>query len=146
MLFRSVKVIRPDVKPTGSFDDVKVGHPYYEEIMKAAKLGFVAAESGNRFYPDRIITREEMAAFVFSCSVANGTPLRMHGVEAVRAFPDYRELPKGTVAQVQAVFGEKIMIGIGIGEGKRILGIEQESTREQAALVIYRYISWLDQQ
>ena len=138
-----VKVIKPDVKATGSFDDVKAGHPYYEDIMKAAKLGFVSADPVNRFYPDRVITREEISEFIFHCSISNQTPLPMHGIEAIRNFPDFGEVAKRSAGQVQAVFGEKIMIGIGMSDDQRIIGIERESTREQAALVIYRFLQWL---
>ena len=132
-----------DEKPLGSFDDVKQGHPYYEEIMIASRLGFAKPESGNMFYPDRIITRAEMVGFVFDSLLANGTPLPAHGVNALRPFPDKDEVPAALLPQTRSVFGERIMIGIGMPTG-RIIGIDRESTREQAALVVYRYIKWLD--
>ncbi|MCL2058431.1 MAG: fibronectin type III domain-containing protein [Oscillospiraceae bacterium] len=129
--------------PVGSFGDVKQGHPFYAEIMQASRLGFVRAESGDLFFPDRIITRAEMIVFVFESLLAYGVPLPPHGVNALRPFPDRGDVPESIIAQTRAVFGERIMIGIGTGAG-RVIGAERESTREQAALVIYRYIKWLD--
>ena len=129
-------------KALGSFDDVKLGHPYYTEIMQAARLGFAKPISGNLFYPDRIITRAEMIIFVFDSLLANGTPLQPHGASALRPFPDKDEVPPPMLEKTYSVFGERIMIGIGMPSG-RIIGADRESTREQAALVIYRYIKWL---
>ena len=139
MLIRALDV---DEKPIGAFDDVKSSHPYYKEIMQAARLGFAKAEYENMFYPDRIVTRAEMVIFAYDSLIANATPLPQHGADALGAFPDSSEVPALYLKQTRAVFGEGIMIGIGIGSG-RIIGIGQESTREQAALVIYRYMQWL---
>ena len=138
-----LKVVKPDMKPTGSFDDVKIGHPYYEAIMQAAKMGFIKAENGNYFFPDRIVTRKEIALWIYDCSIANETPLPDHKLSALRIFTDYKDVPNEILTQLQAVFGENIMIGIGYADGSRIIGIERQSTREQAALVVYRYLQWL---
>ena len=137
-----VRALRVDERPVGSFGDVKQNHAYYKEIMQAARLGFARAETADLFFPDRIITREEMAEFVFDSLLTNGTPLPAHGQNALRPFPDANETPGEILDKVRAVFGEGIMIGIGVGGG-RILGLEQNATREQAALVVYRYMQWL---
>ena len=135
----------PNVTAAGSFDDVKGGHKYYKEIMQAYRMGFARAASGNSFFPDRLITREEIARFVDSSLMANGTPMPVHAGSALAEFPDRAEAPARSLAQIQSVFGERIMIGIGMGGGIRIIGADQISTREQAALVIYRYMRWLTQ-
>jgi hypothetical protein len=138
-----IRALKPDAVAVGSFDDVKKGHPFYEEIMKAAKIGFARAESGNSFFPDRAITRAEIVAFVYDSLIANRTPLPEHGSTALRPFPDSGDVPAGLAQQARDVFGESIMIGIGMGDGSRILGLDQLATREQAALVAYRFIRWL---
>lgn len=140
MLARALKL---GGTPAGSFEDVKQGHQYYKEIMLAAKYGFASPGADGLFYPDRLITRAEMASFVYDSLLSNGTPLPPHGASALRPFPDAADVPAGLLAQVRAVFGERIMIGIGVSSS-RIIGIDQNSTREQAALVIYRYIKWVE--
>ncbi|MDR3119844.1 MAG: S-layer homology domain-containing protein, partial [Clostridiales bacterium] len=138
-----VRALKSDARPIGSFDDVRQGHPYYDEIMMAARMGFARAEFGNLFYPDRAATREELALFVYDSLVVNGTPLPVYGAAALRPFPDAGEAPPASLAQVRAVFGERLMIGIGTS-GKALLGLSQGATREEAALVVYRYMLWLD--
>jgi hypothetical protein len=135
-----VRALKTDEKAIGSFDDVKQGHPYYTEIMQGARLGFIKPETGSMFFPDRIITRAEMAVFVYDSLLSRGTPPQPRGPDVLRPFPDSGEIPARLMAAVTSVFGERIMIGIGMEDGSRIIGIWRESTREQAALVIYRYI------
>ena len=138
-----VRALKADDRALGSFGDVTQAHPYYKEIMLAAKMGFVKAESANMFFPDRVITRAEMAVFVCDSLIANGTPLPQHSANVFRPFPDAGEVPAGIAAKVRSVFGEGIMIGIGVAGGGRVVGIDREATREQAALVIYRYMQWV---
>jgi hypothetical protein len=52
-------------------------------------------------------------------------------------------VPQDLVLPTNAVFGEKIMIGIGVNGGKRVVGLEEVATRQQAALVIFRCMQWL---
>ena len=48
----------------GTFSDVPESHWAYEEITTAAAYGWVTGIGGNRFAPDRLITRGEAAAMV----------------------------------------------------------------------------------
>jgi hypothetical protein len=139
------RALRLDEKPIGSFDDVRQNHPFYEEIMKVARLGVVRPDAAGRFYPDRAITRAEVAAFVYDCSIALSCPLPAHGADALRSFPDAGEVPAPYLTQTRAVFGERIMIGIGAGKNETVIGIGREATLGQVALVIYRYMLWLDE-
>jgi hypothetical protein len=111
--------------------------------MRAARLGFAEAEIGDLFFPDRNVTRSEIVMFAYNSLLAYGAPLPPHGAGALRPFPDAPDVPYGMAEQFHAVFGESIMIGIGMPGGGRIIGPGYESTWEQAALVIYRYILWL---
>jgi len=141
MLVRSLRI---EEKPIGSFADVRRDHPFYDEIMQAARLGFIRADINNLFYPDRILTREEMAVFVYDCSIAVGRPLPPRGADALQAFPDADGVPARCLPQARAVFGEQIMIGIGTPANGNYIGIDRDATLDQAALVIDRYAQWLE--
>jgi len=81
--------------------------------------------------------------FVYDSLLANGTPLPKHAASALRAFPDAGDVPSDVLEQTRSVFGEEIMIGIGMGADGRIIGLDQTATSEQVALVVERYKVWL---
>ena len=47
-----------------AFADVKTNAWYYDAIMKAHNAGIIKGD-GNKFFPDRFITREEMAVMIY---------------------------------------------------------------------------------
>ncbi len=54
----------PEKTGTKSFPDVPTSHPYYNEIIKAAKAGIVEGNPDGTFAPDATLTRAEIVTII----------------------------------------------------------------------------------
>ncbi len=54
----------PEKTSTKSFPDVPTSHPYYNEIIKAAKAGIVEGNPDGTFAPDATLTRAEIVTII----------------------------------------------------------------------------------
>jgi hypothetical protein len=121
---------------TDSFTDVNTESWYYGSANAAAAAGLVSGTGDNRFEPNALITREQMAVMVAKAlgakaPTASGTELN--------AFSD-----KSTVSS-WAVVGmeEAVKAGIVSGMPDGTLAPRANATRAQAAAMIYKLLGML---
>ena len=129
-----VKVILEllDVKSDGSlstsFKDVGTNAWYYGYVAKAEQLGLVAGTSKDRFEPNAVVTREQMAIIV-----QRALQLEMSDQEIDHQFKDIKHLPLESQEAIAALNENKLLIGYqGNFDPKGIV------IREMAAVVGYR--------
>jgi len=121
-----VKAFKLKATAVGSFGDVKANCTYYKEIMIANSMGIVAANELNYFYPNRFITREEIAAFLVRALKAVDRPLPAHETDILNAFPDKASISSWALKSMATVIGEKIMQGKTVDGNQGILLINQQ--------------------
>jgi hypothetical protein len=123
----------------GSYADVKPQNKYYKDIMIADKLGIITKSKGNYFYPDREVSRQDLAVFLAKTLKAAGKPLRGYDISILDRFADRKAVSAGALQNVLSVFGESIMIGVTM-DGKRVIAPSQSAARADVAVVLFKVI------
>ncbi|OGO81398.1 MAG: hypothetical protein A2Y21_00090 [Clostridiales bacterium GWC2_40_7] len=131
-----IRAFQLETAPVGSFADVKIGKWYYNEVMIAENLGIVNGDMENRFYPDRMITREEMAVIIVKTLNVAGKPLNAHGNSVLEKFWDRDLISPYSLSSIASVVGEGVMTGL----PGNALAPKKTLTRAEAAAIIYRVI------
>ncbi|WP_438350885.1 bacterial Ig-like domain-containing protein [Paenibacillus sp. FA6] len=118
-----------------NFSDVKPTAYYYDEVGMAKKLGIVNGKADGQFYPSENISRQDMfmitakalrAAGVWGASEAALTELN--------AFTDRTNISAYAVSAI----AELVKTGIVKGDAKLQLNPLSQSTRAEAAIIIYK--------
>ncbi|WP_285860590.1 MULTISPECIES: S8 family serine peptidase [Paenibacillus] len=114
------------------FNDVQSGSWYYDAVQAAVSAGLINGYANHTFAPDQSITRTEMA--VILARVLKHLEVTEGAGASLPAYADQAEIQdwaRAAVAQVAA-------IGIMQGRGEtRFAGLEN-TTRAEAAVVVYR--------
>ncbi len=131
-----MRAFQLDTAPVGSLADVKIGAWYYNEVMIAENLGIVSGDSGNRFYPNRMITREEMAVIVAKTLNTVGNPLNAHDNSVLEKFWDRDLISPSALSSIASAVGEGILTGL----PGNALSPKKTLTRAEAAAIIYRVL------
>ncbi len=129
-----VRAFKLDTTPVGSLADVKSNKWYYNEIMIAENLGIISGDASNKFYPEKAITREEIAVILFKVKQISPKPLTIHNNSVLEKFSDKNKITPSALASLATIVGEGIMEGL---PGNAI-GPSVTATRAQAAVLLYR--------
>jgi hypothetical protein len=135
-----VKAFKLKTASVGSFADVKSNHKYYKEIMIANRRGIVTQSKANNFYPERFITREEMAVLIVKVLKSIDQPLPAHDIDILNAFSDKELASTWAVNSLATVIGEGIMQGKTI-KGNQVMGPQTIGVRVEAVMIIYRALN-----
>lgn len=131
-----IRAFNLETAPVGSFADVKIGRWYYDEVMVAENLGIISGDAGNKFYPDRVITREEMAVIIANTLNVVGKPLNAYGNGTLEKFWDRDLISPYALSSIASIVGEGLMTGL---PGNAIAP-KKTLTRAEAAAIIYRIL------
>jgi hypothetical protein len=134
-----VQTLKLEKTASGSFTDVGPRHPYYKEIMIAGKMGIVNANRQNYFFPDQLMTREEMAQMVVKALKAIDKPLPAYDTSILEEYSDKDDISSGLEYSVASICAERIMAGKAQG-GKRIFAPKAITVRAEVAVVLYKII------
>ncbi len=130
MLMRAY-CIEPDEEPKDSFSDA--GNTYYTGYLSAAKrMGIAKGVGGNRFAPEREITRQDMFTLLYrSLAALDELPEPVREAD-VSDFLDAADVSDYAMAPLNAL----VKGGIASGSGGRLEPLAA-STRAQMAQVLY---------
>lgn len=123
---------------TENFDDVNDTDWYKVYVASAVKNGIVNGKEAGKFDPNGKITRAEMAVMssrALSLKGVSITPTKVD--EALKGFTDSNEINSSLKNGVALAASE----GIIIGEEGNVFNPNANSTRAQAAVVIYRLLN-----
>ncbi|MFC4598740.1 InlB B-repeat-containing protein [Cohnella hongkongensis] len=121
-----------------SYDDVKPGAWYYEEVSQAKALGLLDFASGTRFNPDQPLTREEMASMIAAVIALEELPVP----EENAALNGYRDIGSVGAAYLRDV-GLMVKLNIMTGTSENTFSPKGVTTRAQAAVVFVRALEAL---
>lgn len=131
LLVRTLELGQSESSAT-QFSDVLSGSWYYDAVQAAVSAGWINGYANHTFAPDQSITRAEMAVILSRVlkylEVTEG---------AESSLPDYadqaeiQDWAKAAVAQVAA-------LGIMQGRGETRFAAQENTTRAEAAVVVYR--------
>ncbi|UJF34573.1 S-layer homology domain-containing protein [Paenibacillus hexagrammi] len=127
-----------NAKATESFDDVADGDWYQVYVASAVKSGIVNGREAGQFDPNGLITRAEMATMASRALALKGASLSSDKVEeALKNFADADSIHSSLKNGVALAASE----GIVVGEENNTFNPNANSTRAQAAVVIYRLLN-----
>ncbi|MEN6347781.1 MAG: S-layer homology domain-containing protein [Syntrophomonas sp.] len=119
---------------SGNFSDVPPGTWYYVPVNNAAERGLVSGTGDNRFSPEALITREQMAVMV-SKALGNKAPVIVGS--DLNAFIDRSSVSSWAVTGME----EAVKAGIIHGMTSDTLDPQANATRAQAAVMIYQLLN-----
>jgi hypothetical protein len=116
-----------------NFSDVEAG-AYYADAVAAAKAVGIAQGSGNQFYPEASITREDAMVLVLRAMNAAGVSVNAGTSSELEAYADY-----GTISDyARDAVATLVKSGVITGNDENRILPGNNITRAEAAAVIYR--------
>lgn len=131
-----MKAFKLETTPVGSFADVKTNNWYYKYIMTAEYFGIISADESNRYYPNKPITRQEIALIIFKTLEAVGKPLNGSDNSVLEKFQDKDKISSYALSSMAAMVGEGIISGV----SPTAIAPMNSATRAEAAVFIYKVI------
>lgn len=117
--------------PSYGFADVLPGEWYYDAIMNARAAGVASGYEDETFRPNALISREDMAVMAHNAATVMGVSL-----------PDGEQVTFSDEANIAGYARDAIVAmqkgGIISGMGDGSFGPQQNATRAQAAVIIYK--------
>ncbi len=135
LLIRAFKI---DKTPIGSFKDVSPDKWYYNDLMAAKAMGIISG-SNNMFYPNKPITREDMAIIAAKTLKAVEKPLPGYSNDVLDIYPDSSMLSSYAKASMASLVGEKLISGIN-QNGIYLINPKSYLSRAETAVIIYKII------
>ncbi|MDP4093374.1 MAG: S-layer homology domain-containing protein [Bacillota bacterium] len=133
-----VRAFNINKTPLGTFKDVTPDKWFYTDIMAAKSMGIISGSNGY-FYPNRPVTREDMAVIVAKTLKAIEKPLPGHSNSVLVPFPDSNQISSYAVSNVCSLIGENIISGKP-QYGMNFIKPGDNLTRAEAATIIYKII------
>lgn len=121
---------RPAVKG-GSFYDVPKDQWYADAVSWASTNGIVSGYGGSLFGPNDLITREQMAAILYSYAKFKGYDVSAGDKVDLTVYSDYDKLAAWAIPGMQWACGVGLISGVGGGA----LAPQGGATRGQAAVI-----------
>ena len=123
------KITSANVNVTSNFADVQSGTWYYNAVNIAANLGIVNGYPDGNFYPNNLVSRQEMALMMYR--VANKANAKLTAVNEQKVWSDpVADWAADAVTTLQ-------MAGVINGTSDTTFEAEAGATRAQAAQMIY---------
>lgn len=141
-VYTLVRTFKLTATPVGSFNDVNSKNTFYREIMIANKMGVISPNKNNYFYPNSLLSREDMVLFLSRALKAADKSLPPHDASILEEYADKNSLAKGVINYFSSVIGEKIMIGK-LKNGEHVIAPKDISSRAEAAVVVYKALQAL---
>lgn len=116
-----------------TFEDIETTDYYYESVGIARKLGITTGVGSNKFNPDAVITRKEMATLVYRALNVAEKAVAEGNISDLEKFNDAGDIPAYAIKAMASLVKEGIIIGTG-------KGIEPNGliTKAQTAVLMYR--------
>lgn len=127
--------LAPEGKPAGEghFQDITPGDWYADAVQLAWEAGVTNGVAADRFDPEAIVSREQMAALLVK-------GLRLRPTEQGLVFRDAHRMTPNMKSSIQTVVARRLMVGT----AKDRFAPKDLATREQATIIVYRLLRQID--
>lgn len=126
---------RPDSDFAMSFTDVAENTYYTPAIRWAAEKGLAEGYGDNRFCPDKAMTRQELAVFLYRYAAYKGYDISVGEETNILSYIDISKVDSWAIPAIQWAVGSRIMNGT----GDALLPADFAS-RSQAAAMFRRFM------
>ncbi|KAB2332643.1 S8 family serine peptidase [Bacillus mesophilum] len=138
LLVRSLNL--PASEEQGSFKDVSANHWAASDIEAAYAAGIISGKLDGSFAPSENITREQMAAMLIRAVEYKDASL-LEGLKPSASFKDADRINSYAKEAIDQAVALKLLNGNSNGT----FGPKKNTTRAQAAVVLYRMLDALDE-
>ena len=131
ILVRALK-LSPNTSNAIEFNDVRVGHWFYNDVKIASQYGLVKGKEANVFKPNDNITREEMAVMIKRA-------VDYYGYDSLSLnlyFDDSKTISSWAAEDIKHILSLGLMSGI----SEKKFAPKANSTRAQAVTVLKRFL------
>lgn len=119
------------------FSDI-LSHDQEADIKKAFNAGIIKGDGKGHFFPDKEITREEIASLIVNL-LMQISPERNYKSKQDSEYADTTEISDWAKTYIDYCFENKLINGIGNDErGKAIMAPKGRATIEQSIALLYR--------
>lgn len=126
----------PDVEYSETFEDVAEGMYYTNAVMWAVKAGITNGVSKKTFGINDVVTREQMATFMYRYAKSEGIDL---GKSAeLEKYPDFDKISEYAIEPMKWAVGNGIINGVANGSEVK-LSPKEDATRAQNVTVLQRF-------
>ena len=122
----------PEVTGTATFTDLRKGAFYEKAVIWAAENGIAQGYDKNTFAPDQIISRQQMAAFLYRYAKLQG--MDVTGQSDLSGFKDSKDVGK----YAETAMAWAVETGIIQGTTTSTLSPKAVLPRQQCAVMLYR--------
>ena len=126
-------------KGTASFSDVKSGDWFANAVAVAAEAGIVKGYEDGTFQPNKVITREELAAMVVRASAFAGKDLSVSPSAVAAALSKFSDA--NGIVWANAEIAAAVTAGIVEGFEDGTFRATNTATRAEAAAMLQRFLS-----
>jgi S1-C subfamily serine protease len=138
MLVRVLGLDTENTPEAATFKDVPKNHWAFPYVEAAYKAGIVTGISQDTFGVNEITTREQMAAmFARSLGITESDIKQIKGLENIEKLSDNSKIAGWSKGYVEFAMASGLMNGT----GNTTFGPKESAKREQAAVVIYRFMN-----
>jgi GH25 family lysozyme M1 (1,4-beta-N-acetylmuramidase) len=123
----------PTVDGTSGFTDVKAGDWYEDGVLWAEEIGIVNGIGDGKFAPEKILTREQIATFLYRYSEYKEYDLA--DLDTLNIFSDKNYVSDYALTPMQWAVGN----GYICGDDKQKLCPWDRATRAQVAIILMRF-------
>ncbi|UUZ83804.1 S-layer homology domain-containing protein [Paenibacillus sp. P26] len=110
MLVRALGGVTSAAGNTVTYDDVKSGSWYFDDIAKAKEIGLLGFVHGNSFMPDQPLTRQEMASMLAAVIKFEKLPTTQESVD-LGSYKDIGSVDADLLEDVRLMVKLQIMAG-----------------------------------
>lgn len=138
MLVNALEISTDNTPNTATFKDVPTNHWAFEFVEAAYREGIIQGTSKDTFGVNQKSTREQMAVmFVRALGITDADSQNLSGLDKVEQLADKNQVSSWATYQVEIALQTGLMHGV----GNKNFAPRGEAKREQAAVVIDRFIT-----
>ena len=128
----------PSVDGTCRFTDCQSGSYYYNAVIWATQNGITTGTSPTTFVPDKEVTREQMATFLYRYAKLEGCDMNVSETASLSAYPDAASVGNFAANAMLWAVDNGIINGT-TSNGKVLLAPQESATRAQVAAILMRF-------
>ena len=124
---------KPTVTSGSVFPDVQSSRYYYDPVRWAAAKGIVAGYTDGTFKPNVYVSRQQLAAVLYKCTVYKGFDVSVSA--DITKFADYSSISNYAVSPMRWAVTHKVMSGT----NRNTLNPQSAATRAEFAVMLKAY-------
>lgn len=131
-----IRAFKLDKEPASNFKDVKAIDWFYKEVATAKAFGIISGSYEGNFFPNKPVTRQDIAVIIDKTLIAAGKPLPKKDASILDKYTDKKLIISYALSSVASLNSEGIMNG----RGGTLISPRDNASRAEASVLINNII------